>query len=206
MATNHQHGNGDAGNPSVTYDSSDLGARGILIFFVVLGVFAICMNLVVVGLWAGLSKATAKHDAEISPLAPKTVTPRAEIMMNTANINTQKFPEPRLQVNDTTDMQRFLLKETTALTADPWQDAQGNVHLPIDQAMKLAVTRIPVRAGGAAALPNYPGVGGEGSQPADAEAAGTLPPQPLAKSEAENPVTEVPAVAPKVPAAEPKEQ
>jgi hypothetical protein len=165
MATNHGHGNhgqgnGDAGNPSVTFDKSDLGARGILVFFVVLAVFAVCMNLVVVGLWAGLSKVADKHDTEISPLAPKTVTPRSEIMMNTANINVRKFPEPRLQNDDTADMERFLLKETEALTAEPWQDAQGNVHLPIEQAMKVAATRLPVRSGGTA-LPNYPGAGGE---------------------------------------------
>lgn len=164
MATNHAHGNGDSGNPSVTFDKSDLGARGIVIFFVVLGIFAICMNLIVVGLWAGLSKVTEKHDTEISPLAPKTVTPRSEIMMNTANINIQKFPEPRLLSDDTAEMERLLLKETAALTAEPWQDAQGNVHLPIEQAMKVEVTRLPVRAGGTA-LPNYPGAGGEYSYP-----------------------------------------
>jgi hypothetical protein len=169
MATNHEHGNhgnenGDAGNPSVTFDKSDLGARGILIFFVVLGIFAICMNLVVVGLWAGLSKVTEKHDAEISPLAQKTVTPRSEIMMNTANINIQKFPEPRLLSDDTVEMEKLLLKETEALTAEPWQDAQGNVHLPIEQAMKVEAMRLPVRAGGTA-LPNYPGAGGEYSHP-----------------------------------------
>lgn len=158
MATNHGHGNDDAGNASVTYDKSDLGARGILIFFVVLGVFAIGMHLIVLGLWAGLNKVADKHDTEISPLAPKMVSPRSGVMMNTANINVQQFPEPRLQNDDTGDMQRFLLKETAALTADPWQDAQGNVHLPIDQAMKAVATRLPVRAGGNA-LANYPGAG-----------------------------------------------
>ncbi len=55
-------------------------------------------------------------------------------------------------------MTKFLDEETAALTAKPWQDAQGNVHLPIEQAMKEVVTRLPVRAG-AAALPNYPGAG-----------------------------------------------
>jgi hypothetical protein len=118
------------------------------------------MNLVVVGLWAGLNKVADKHDTEISPLAPKTVTPRSGIMMNTANINVQRFPEPRLQNDDTGDMERFLLKETEALTAEPWQDAQGNVHLPIEQAMKVAATRLPARAGGTA-IQNYPGAGGE---------------------------------------------
>ena len=29
-------------------------------------------------------------------------------------------------------MTKFLLKEDAALAAKPWQDEQGNVHLPID--------------------------------------------------------------------------
>lgn len=165
MATNHQHGNDDLGNASVTFDKSDLGAKGILIFFLVLAVFAVCIHLVVLGMWVGLTKVADKHDPELSPLAPHTVTPRAEVLMNTANINVQKFPEPRLQNDDTGDMTRFLQKETDALTAEPWQDAQGNVHLPIDQAMKVATGRLTVRASGVAPV-NYPGAGGEYSHPA----------------------------------------
>ncbi len=165
MATNHPHGNDEAGNASVTYDRTDLGARGILIFFLVLAVFAVCIHLAVLGMWVGLSKVTDKHDPELSPLAPHTVTPRAEMLMNTANINLQKFPEPRLQNDDTGDMTRFLQKEADALTAEPWQDAQGNVHLPIDQAMKVAASRLTVRAGGTAPV-NYPGAGGAVSHPA----------------------------------------
>ena len=165
MATNHQHGNDDAGNASVTYDRSDLGARGILIFFLVLAVFAVCIHLAVLGMWVGLSKVADKHDPELSPLAPRTVTPRVGVLMNTANINVQQFSEPRLQNDDTGDMTRFLQKETDALTAEPWQDAQGNVHLPIDQAMKVTTGRLTVRTGGTAPV-NYLGVGSEVSRPA----------------------------------------
>jgi hypothetical protein len=158
MTTNHGHDTGDERNPSVGYDQSDLSARGILIFFLVLAIFAVAIHLGVLGLWVGMSKIADQHDPEMSPLAPKAVTPRSEIMQNTANVNIQKFPEPRLQNDDTGDMARFLTKETEALTAQPWQDAQGNVHLPIDQAIKVVATRLPARAGGAA-LPDYPGAG-----------------------------------------------
>ena len=161
MATDHGHGThgneNEPSNPSVLYDKSDLGAKGILAFFVVLAVFAIAMNLVVLGLWVGLSKVTASRD-------PQTITPRAEILTNTANINVKQFPEPRLQHDDAADMTRFLLKESAALTAEPWQDAQGNVHLPIEQAVKAVATRLPVRAGGSVP-PNYPGAGLKYSYP-----------------------------------------
>jgi hypothetical protein len=181
MATDHGHENGEPRNPSVGFDTSDLSARGILIFFLVLAVFAVCVHLGVLGMWVGMSRIADKHDPETSPLAPSTVTPRAGIMMNTANINVQKFPEPRLQPDDTGDMAKFLLKETAALTAAPWQDEQGNVHLPIDQAMKVVATRLPVRAGGAA-LQNYPGAGRESGTTEDNTAA---KPETAAQGEAE---------------------
>jgi|GEM_PF-1420597 hypothetical protein len=174
MATNHGHETGAESNPSVGYDKSDLGARGILIFFLVLAIFAVAIHLVVLGMWVGMSKIADAHDPELSPLAPHTVTPRAGIMTNTANVNVQKFPEPRLQNDDTSDMERFLQKESEALTAEPWQDAQGNMHRPIDDAIAAVATKLPVRGGGEA-LANYPGAGHEYSyKSAVAEAA---PPQ-----------------------------
>jgi len=121
-------------------------------------------------MYIGMTRFAEKHDPEMSPLAPKAVTPRSGIMTNTANVNVQRFPEPRLQSEETADMTKMLLKETAALTAEPWQDPQGNVHLPIDQAIKIAATRLPTRAG-SAALPNYPGVGREYSEPSTLDAA-----------------------------------
>jgi hypothetical protein len=164
MTTKHGHENGDERNPSVGYDKSDLSARGILIFFVVLALFTIAMNLGVIGMYFGMTRIAEKHDPEVSPLASQTITPRSGIMTNTANVNIQKFPEPRLQTNDVGDMTKFLVQETATLTAQPWQDAQGNMHLPIDQAMKMVESRLPVRAGNAV-LPNYPGAGREYANP-----------------------------------------
>jgi hypothetical protein len=172
MATNHAHDSGEERNPSVGYDKSDLGARGILIFFLVLAVFAVALNLMVVGMYVGMTRIADKHDPEMSPLAPKAVAPRSGVMTNTADVNLQKFPEPRLQNDDTGDMTRFLQKETAALTAEPWQDAQGNVHLPIDEAMKVVVTRLPVRTGNVAPV-NYPGAARPYSYPTTAEEATT---------------------------------
>ena len=49
-------------NPSVEFDKSDLSARGILIFFFVLAVFAVVINLVVLGLYVGMTKIAEKHE------------------------------------------------------------------------------------------------------------------------------------------------
>jgi hypothetical protein len=163
MDTSHPPANGAPSNPSVTFDKSDLGARGIVMFFIALGVFAIAMHLAALGLWVTLSKVTEKHDAETSPLAKQTVTPRSEVLMNTANVHLEHFPEPRLQNDDTGDMQRFLLKEAAALTSSA-QDADGTVHIPIDEAMNTVITRLPARANGTRLVEN-PGVGRQYSYP-----------------------------------------
>lgn len=157
--------NGEPHNPSVTYDRSDLSARGILIFFLVLAIFGVLVQLAVVGMYAGLTKITEKHDPEGSPLAAKEVTPRSGILTNTANVDVQRFPEPRLQFDDTRDMTNFLQKEATALTA-PQQDTQGIARMPIDQAMKAVLPKLPARAGGVAP-PENPGAAREYSYPAE---------------------------------------
>ena len=175
MATNHGHGNDADGNPGVGFDKSDLSAKAILIFFFVLATAAVAIHLVVLGLYIGMTKVAQQHEVESSPLAPQTYTPRDGILTNTANVNVQQFPQPRLlhHIGGIGEMTRFLRVETTVLTAKPWRDEQGNVHLPIDQAMREVVTRLPVRAGGTAP-PNYPGASREYAYPAapDEAAAG----------------------------------
>ncbi len=176
MATNHTHEHGNT-NPSVTFDKTDLSARGILVFFSVMIVFFVAMSLTALGLWVGLNKAADKHDPEPSPLVKNVVTPRSQVLMNTANVNLQKFPEPRLQHDDAGDMERFQLQQAAELMAEPWQDQQGKVHLPIDHAMQLTLGRLNART--AAAIENYPGAGPAKSEPAAEEPA-------MAEAEAEH--------------------
>jgi hypothetical protein len=189
MATDHGHGNGNgASNPSVGYDKSDLSAKGILIFFFVLAVVAVAIHLCVLGLYVGMTRIAEKHDPETSPLVPQTFKPRDGILTNTANVNIQQFPEPRLLRHiagpggGLGEMSKLLLEESAALTAKPWQDDHGNVHLPIDQAMKAVVTRLPVREGGAV-LPNYPGAAREYAYPT-APSDGGAEPNPSVQGDA----------------------
>jgi hypothetical protein len=50
------------------------------------------------------------------------------------------FPGPRLQYDDTHEMQSFRGSEEQWL-ASTWKDKDGNIHIPIDQAKKLLVER-----------------------------------------------------------------
>jgi len=137
-------------NPSVDYDRTDLGARGILLFLAGLLVSGIFIELVIWGMFHFLSHSTLFAQGNPSPLVqvqkamPETVPGSG--LQNTGQVNTAVFPEPRLQTDDATDMDKFRQQEQEILSAQPFEDSTGTVHIPIQQAMALIVERgLPVR-------------------------------------------------------------
>jgi hypothetical protein len=67
-------------------------------------------------------------------------------MQNTPPDNIAAFPEPRLQANDWVDMSSFLASEQKILNPEqPFTDANGTIHIPISDAMKLIEQRLQVR-------------------------------------------------------------
>ncbi len=166
-------------NPAVDYDRTDLSARGILLFLAGLLVAGIFIELVLWGMFRFLSHSTLFVQGNTSPMvqaqkaAPENA-PGAR-MQNTPAVDTQVFPEPRLQTNDVYDMDSLLRHENKVLyPSEPFEDSTGTVHLPIDQAMALIVERgLPVRpstpprdfnaptATGTPAQPQGEGINGE---------------------------------------------
>ena len=138
-------------NPAVDYDRTDLSARGILLFLAGLLVAGIFIELVIWGMFRFLSHSTLFAQGNPSPMVqvqkamPETA-PGAR-MQNTGQINTQVFPQPRLQTNDAADMDALLRQENKTLyPPEPFEDSTGTVHIPINQAMALIVERgLPVR-------------------------------------------------------------
>ena len=150
MSTNGNHGD-TLRNPAVDYDRTDLSARGILLFLAGLLVAGIFIELVLWGMFRFLSHSTLFAQGNPSPLVQvQTVgmekTPGAK-MQNTGQVDTQVFPQPRLQTDDVTDMNGFLQREKEILYPEqPFEDSTGTVHIPINQAMALIVERgLPVR-------------------------------------------------------------
>ncbi len=143
----HDIDHDDMRNPEVSYERTDLGARGIILFFIGLAVFGILASFAVAGLYRAFSVMAAKLDPPQNPMVKVEPVPQPGIMQNTAGANTVKYPEPRLQQDDATDMDRFKWQQRAMLNAQPWQDESGAVHLPIEQAMKLVLQRgLPTRA------------------------------------------------------------
>lgn len=136
-------------NPAVDYDRTDLSARGVLLFLAGLLVAGIFIELVLWGMFRFLSHSTLFVQGNTSPLVQtqKAMPETNSILQNTSRVNTNVFPEPRLQTNDAYDMQNFLSRENKILyPSQPFEDSTGTVHIPINQAMALIVERgLPVR-------------------------------------------------------------
>ena len=151
MATNHD--NHQAQHSDVAFEHSDLGHRGIWLFFAFLGVSTAVIFIAMGALYKGFGYAQTKLSAEPNPMAVSQAMPVAPEMQNTAAVDIQKFSangtQPVLQFNDTADMETFRKQEELKLNAAPWKDENGIVHLPINHAMQLVSQRNqPARANG----------------------------------------------------------
>jgi hypothetical protein len=139
-------------NPQVDFDRTDLSPRGILLFLIGL---LICGAFIELVLW-GMFRFMARSDVlfpppQSNPMAAAQAAPpqpvSRSIFQNAPTVNLGVFPEPRLQVNDASDMSRFLASENELLNpSQPFKDSNGAIHIPISQAMKVIAERgLPVR-------------------------------------------------------------
>jgi len=124
----------------VQYEDRDLGARGIIVFLVVLGVTGIVLCLMV---W-GYFDYHARHMLPAVPIAgpQKIYTPSAEQQAPEG-----RFPKPSLQLDDVSDMNALKQAEAKRLDSYGYIDEKGGVvHIPIDQAMdQLTKQGLPAR-------------------------------------------------------------
>src|SRR5581483_4856068 len=102
MDTN-SHNSHPAMNADVGYDHSDLSVRGIIIFLVGVGMAGVLAHLVIWGLFVGAKKFTP-YDTQPNPMATMETLPEAPPLQNAGPQSVVKFPEPRLQTDDTADM------------------------------------------------------------------------------------------------------
>jgi hypothetical protein len=139
-------------NPQVDFDRTDLSPRGILLFLIGLLLCGAFVELVIWGMFRFMAKSDVlfappqTNPMAIAQPAPPQPASRS-IFQNTPAVNLDVFPEPRLQVGDAVDMNKFLSSEEELLNPpQPFKDASGTIHIPISQAMKLIEDRgLPVR-------------------------------------------------------------
>lgn len=133
-------------NTEVGYDHSDLSVRGIIIFLVGVGAAGVLAHLVIWGLFVGAKKLTP-YSENANPMATMETSQEAPPLQNAGPQSVARFPEPRLQPDDTADMSKFKDDEDMRLhPANPYRTSDGAIHIDINDAMKLIVQRgLPTR-------------------------------------------------------------
>lgn len=122
----------------VEFEREDLGAGGILGFLVGLAIVGVLIHLVLLGMYKYLNQYEKTHQPAQSPLVQ---TVNADTRQATPQ-ETNKFPEPRLEVNERSQLNDVRLHEEEVLNSYGWADQKGGIaHIPIDRAMALIAQR-----------------------------------------------------------------
>ena len=151
MAEEHvEHGR----NPETEYEHRDLGAKGIYSFLFGLAVFGVIIHYALAGMYNLLDRYETKHQPPLNPL----VTPVERKSRQVPPDTLMKFPEPRLEVNERTELQGVILSQEQRLNSYGWVDEKaGVVRIPIERAMQLIAQRgLPTRQQSNQAAPGKP--------------------------------------------------
>jgi hypothetical protein len=144
------------GAPTVGHETSDVNVRAILAFLAVLAVSGLAVFGICLGIYNAFNRYVTKVDG---PGTTWTASQdRAEAMraeqLRKAQATTneveqaqfesrvESFPQPRLQTDDTRDMQMLRDEEDLQLDNYMWKDQNaGTVVIPIDRAIELLAER-----------------------------------------------------------------
>ena len=130
-------------NPEVLHEESDVNVRGIVGFGLGLALCIGLSGLVLYGMFGFLRGHFTPQPVHPSPLigVREPVEPESSPVL---------FPEPRLQIDYSADLDAVRKQWDDQLKSYGWQDKKtGIVHISIDDAMKLTLQRgLPARAEG----------------------------------------------------------
>jgi len=137
------HGGGMPANPGIQYESRDLGAKGIVVFLIVLAISGILIELLVWGMLRFYNRMTVENNVPTSGTS-QLYTPTAELPGGDPAL---RFPKPALQVDDVADMNKLKAENAEILNSYGWVDKNaGVVRVPIQVAIDQVVQKgLPVR-------------------------------------------------------------
>lgn len=132
------------------YERQDIGAKGILYFLLGLAVAGVLVYFVVDGLYAFLDK---RSEAEQAPVNPLVTNAPADTRHISQDYPQSAFPNPRLEVDERSQLNDIRIKEEQMLQSYDYVDkSAGIVRIPIDHAMELIAQRgLPVQKAGTGA-------------------------------------------------------
>jgi hypothetical protein len=139
-----------------SYERQDIGARGIIYFLAGLLAATLGLGFLLSGLYKILDQHFETHQPPVNPLA-------ANVSKDTRKVQPQyletAFPDPRLETDERTQLNRIRIAEEQQLNSFGWVDEKaGTVHIPIERAMELLAQRgLPLRPQSAAQPQNQAG-------------------------------------------------
>jgi hypothetical protein len=156
----------DGQNEEVEFEREDLGAKPILIFLLGLTIACVLVALVLKGMYIYLDSYENRHQSVQNPLVQQTTADTRTVEPG----DITKFPQPRLETNETIDIAKFRLQEEQTLNSYGWVDQEaGVVRIPIDRAMELVAQRgLPTRPQAGVAPPSAVNTANETARRSDA--------------------------------------
>lgn len=128
MTDHHKPHHDDLG-----FEREDLGAKPVIGFIVSLVISGVLIYYVIWGIFHFLDAYDKKHQQMRTPLI--------KVETNTRDVQTQmiqRFPEPRLEDNERTELNGFRYSEEEQLNSYGWVDKNSGIaHIPIEQAMQI---------------------------------------------------------------------
>jgi hypothetical protein len=128
------------------FEREDLGAKPVVGFIISVVVTGVLIYYVLWGVFHFLDAYDRKHQQNLSPLV--------HVEQDTRSVRTtdiQRFPQPRLEESERTELNDFRYSEEEQLNSAGWIDEKAGIaHIPITRAMELVAER---------GLPTTPAVG-----------------------------------------------
>ncbi|MBZ5627245.1 MAG: hypothetical protein LAO06_00085 [Acidobacteriia bacterium] len=128
--------------PETMYDRSDLAARGIVWFLILLAVTIVAIHLIS---W-GLLRYFARNRGTPAPRNAAVVPPAWPA--SSAGNPVLRFPAPQLQPDPVADLNKFRAAQEEQLDSYGWVDQKNGVaHIPVERAIDIVSQQgLPVRA------------------------------------------------------------
>ena len=126
------------------YERRDIGVRGIFYFIAGMAVAAVLIHLILAGLYEYLDKRERAHQPPVNPLVSNAPENRRRVPSKYPDV---AFPEPRLENDETNQLDGIRIGEEQKLNSYDWVDQKtGTVRIPIERAMDLLVQHgLPLR-------------------------------------------------------------
>jgi hypothetical protein len=125
------------------FESEDLRSRSIIGFLLGLAAMCVVVFLLLRGLYSFLDADVRAHQPPLGPLAPATSADTRDLNKTEVKAEIkQVFPDPRLEVDERSELKNILLEQQQELNSYGWVDEKAGVaRIPIERAMQLVAQR-----------------------------------------------------------------